>query len=251
MTDPQWALLAGDLGHDSYPAPLRVGVLRGPGAYARARDELRAAGLLRAGRVDADLEDALRLLHRPAIWFDSLWLPEAGSDALARVVVASSGIIGVSATQHPAQSGVTAIEVIGGAGLAAAVVGRLPTERPGRRPAVTVPVDPAAAHDDDGQDSGSVLVSSTDRGHSPARDHAIAAAILDAPHPRAGQISANVRDFTGTVHRSAVLRWYDNEADGRYQVELSWCGDRLEISPADPKRLGDAIQRLLPAPARR
>lgn len=240
LTDPQWALLAVELGIEAYPAPLRVGVLRGATGHDRLRDELAAAGLLRASRIDADLEDALRVLHRPATWLDSLWLPEPGSDALARLVAAEHGSVGVSASQHPAQPGITVIEVINAAGLAAAVVRRLPAERPGRAPAVTVALDPP--RQDEGPQPGAVLVPGSDP--SPARDRAAAAAILDAPHPRAGQIAANVRDPSGAVHRSAVLRWYDNEADGRYQVAYRQRGDLLEISPADPNRLGDAIQRL-------
>lgn len=244
LTDPQWALLAADLGFEAFPAPLRVGALRGATGLDRVRDELADAGLLRAGRIDADFEDALRVLHRPATWFDSLWLPQPGSDALARMVVARGGSVGVSATQHPAQPGITVVEVIGAAGLAAAVVGRLPAERPGRAPAVSVALDAANAHHDDGQQPDTVLVTGTDTGSSPSRDRAAATAILDAPHLRAGQIAANVRDPSGMVRRSALLRWYDNEADGRYQVTCSRRGDRLEISPADPNRLGDAIQRL-------
>ncbi len=243
LTDPQWALLAADLGFEAFPAPLRVGVLRGATGHDRIREELADAGLLRAGRIDADVEDALRVLHRPATWFDSLWLPQPGRDALARMVVARGGGVGISATQHPAQPGITVIEVIGAAGLTAAVVGRLPAERPGRAPAVSVALDAANGHHDDGRQPDRVLVPGSGARSSPTRDRA-AATILDAPHPRAGQIAANVRDPSGTVHRSALLRWFDNAADGRYQVTYSRRGDRLEISPADPNRLGDAIQRL-------
>jgi len=244
LTDPQWALLAADLGFEAFPAPLRVTALRGATGLDRVRDELADAGLLRAGRIDADFEDALRVLHRPAAWFDSLWLPQPGSDALARMVAAGGGSVGVSATQHPARPGITVIEVIGAAGLTAAVVGRLPAERPGRAPAVSVALDAANARHDDGRQPDRVLVPGSGARSSPTRDRAAAATILDAPHTRAGQIAANVRDPSGAVHRSALLRWLDNAADGRYQVTYSRRGDRLEICPVDPNRLGDAIQRL-------
>ncbi|MGH3977518.1 MAG: ESX secretion-associated protein EspG [Pseudonocardiaceae bacterium] len=243
LADAQWALLAADLGHECYPPPIRVGALRGQRAFAQARDELAAAGLLRAGRIDADLEEVLRLLHRPTLWFDSLWLPEAGRDAVARLIVAANDRVGVSATQHPALPGMTALEVIDSAGLAAAVVSSLPAERPGRRPAVTVPLDAAGARDDE-EEHGEVLIAGIDSGRSLARDRAAVMTILHAPHPRAGQIAANARDPAGAVHRSSPVRWYDVEADGRYQVATSQRGDRLQISPADPRRLGHAIQQL-------
>ncbi|MGH3783927.1 MAG: ESX secretion-associated protein EspG [Pseudonocardiaceae bacterium] len=65
---------------DGYPVPIQVGppghagVERGR-LRADAGDELRWLALVRAGRVDADLEAALRLLNWPASWLDSVWFP--------------------------------------------------------------------------------------------------------------------------------------------------------------------------------
>jgi hypothetical protein len=78
---------------------------------------------------------------------------------------------------------------------------------------------------------------------------AAAAAILDKPHARAGQIAANLRDPSGRVRRSDVLRWCDN-VDGRYQVTVNRRSGEpmsLTVGPSDPQRLGDGVQRLLAA----
>ncbi|MDQ4011514.1 MAG: ESX secretion-associated protein EspG [Actinomycetota bacterium] len=53
-----------------------------------------------------------------------------------------------------------------------------------------------------------------------AADLAAAAAILDKPHARAGQIAANVRDSLGQVRRSDVLRWCHN-VDGHYHMTVN------------------------------
>ncbi len=95
---------------------------------------------------------------------------------------------------------------------------------------------------------GSILVSasaSTSRGE---RERSAAAAILDAAHPRAGQIAANPRGPSGKVHRSTVLRWCDVDGDGRYHVTLTRQRDGhewLAVGPSDAQRLGDGVQRLL------
>ncbi len=95
---------------------------------------------------------------------------------------------------------------------------------------------------------GSVLVSasaSTSRGE---RERSAAAAILDAAHPRAGQIAANPRGPSGKVYRSTVLRCCDVDGDGRYHVTLTRQRDGhewLAVGPSDAQRLGDGVQRLL------
>ena len=93
------------------------------------------------------------------------------------------------------------------------------------------------------------MVPATPVRSSAERDSAAAAAILDKPHARAGQIAANVRDPSGRARRSNVLRWCDN-VDGRYQVTVNRrAGEStsLTIGPSDPHRLGDGVQRLLAA----
>ncbi len=246
----QWDVLTEATGlQERYPSPIEVRVhgrthLERAEVRERVRAELEEAGLLRAGRVDADLESALRLLHRPAVWIDSVWLPDAATDQPVRVLAARNGFTAVCAQQRPAEPGATLIEVIPADALAAAVVRKLPAQPSGRKPAVTVPLDvPAAPWDD-----GSVLVPASASASRGERERSAAAAILDAAHPRAGQIAANVRDPSGKVHRSTVLRWCDIDGDGRYHVTLIRQRDGrrwLAVNPSDAQRLGNGVQRLL------
>ena len=246
----QWDVLAEGFGVEGYPAPIQV---RSSGRTWIERARIRAGacveltrlGLLRGGRVDADLEAALRLLHRPASWVDSVWLADMVADQPVRVVAAQDGGASVCALQHPDQPGATLLTVIPATGLAAAVVSRLPVYPPGRDCAVTVPLLSSTRP----QPARGLLVSTPLVRTSAERDSAAAAAILDKPHARAGQIAANVRDPSGRVRRSDVLRWCDN-VDGRYQVTVdrrSGESASLTVGPADPQRMGDGVQRLLAA----
>ncbi len=252
LSAAQWDVLTEVLGLEGYPAPIQVCSLgRTRLEHARVRAdvclELTQLGLFRAGRMDADLEAALRLLHWPTRWVDSVWLADAVADQPVRVVAAQGGAAGVCALQYPDQPGATLLEVIPPTGLAAAVVSRLPAHPPGRSSAVTVALQPSDGRQ---QRGAQLLVSASPGVTSAERASAAAAAILDKPHARAGQIAANVRDpSSGRVRRSDVLRWCDN-VDGRYQVTVnrrSGESPSLTIGPSDPQRLGDGVQRLLAA----
>lgn len=243
LSAAQWAVLTGVLVLDGYPAPIQV--RRSGSPDVEAGEELRWLGLLRAGRVDADLEAALRLLNQPASWLDSVWFDNAAAEQPVRVVAARGGTMGVCALQHPDQPGATVLDIVPAAGLAAAVVSRLPQHPPGHRPTATITLAPSPGRT--AQSAGGVLVSASPVRTRAERDNAVASAILDQPHARAGQIGANARDPSGQVHRSPVLRWCDN-ADGRYQIMVTYRPDAsksLTVRPGDAQRLGDAVQRLL------
>ncbi|HEV2885754.1 MAG TPA: ESX secretion-associated protein EspG [Jatrophihabitans sp.] len=210
LSAAQWDVLTEVLGLEGYPAPIQVcssGRTRLEHARVRADVcvELSQLGLLHAGRVDADLEAALHLLHWPSTWVDSVWLADAAADQPVRVVAARGGAAGVCALQHPDQPGATLLEVIAAAGLGAAVVSRLPSHPPGRSSAVTVPRQPGTALQSlqhrGAQSSGRLLVAASPAQTSADRDLAAAAAILNKPHARAGQIAANVREPSGRVRR--------------------------------------------------
>ncbi|HEY6424636.1 MAG TPA: ESX secretion-associated protein EspG, partial [Pseudonocardiaceae bacterium] len=197
------ALFSGNLGLEGYPSPIQVrthgntDVERGR-IRAGVMAELTHAGLIRAGRMDADLEAAMRLLHRPASWVDSVWLPAESADQPIRVIAARDGTAAICALQHPDQPGATLLEVIPATGLAAAVVSRLPPHPPGRSPAVTVALEPSAGRPV--QPGRGLLVSASTARTGGERDRAAVAAILNQPL-RAGQIAANVRDRCGRVRR--------------------------------------------------
>lgn len=255
LSAAQWdvlteALFPGDYGLESYPAPIQVcvhgrtDVVRGQ-LKTQVGAELTQLGLLRAGQMDPDLEGALRLLHRPTCWVDSVWLPDAAAEQPVRVVAARNSTAGVCALQHPDQPGATLLEVIPAAGLAAAVVRKLPPHPPGRSPGVTLPLGPGTGRQP--EPSRKLLVTAPAARTNGERDSATAAAILEQPHARAGQIAANVRDPSGRVRRSDIVRWCDNP-DGRYQVTVSGpagAPQRLVVAPADAQRLGDDVQQLL------
>jgi hypothetical protein len=250
LSAAQWAVLTAELQLDGYPVPLQVGRIGSFGA--EAGEELRWLGLLRAGRVDADLEAALRLLNRPASWLDSVWFDNAAAEQPVRVVAARGGTMGVCALQHPDQPGATVLDIVPATGLASAVVSRLPQHfpghrctAPGHRSTATITLAPSPGRT--AQSAGGVLVSASPVRTSAECDNAVASAILDQPHARAGQIGANVRNPSGQLHRSPVLRWCDNP-DGRYQIMVTYRPDasrKLTVRPGDAHRLGDAVQRLL------
>jgi EspG family len=248
LSAAQWELLTASLRLTSFPSPIQGRVpARAEADRRHSREtagvELERRGLLREGRVDPDLEAALLLLHRPLCWVDSVWLPDGTTDQPVRVVVLRTAATGVCALQqHPDQAGVTLVETSPAADLAAAVVGKLPPHPPGRSPGAAVSLAPDT--DRRVTPSGGVLVTASATRTSVERGNAAVAALLDQPHTRAGQIAANMRNPSGRVRRSEVLRWCDNP-DGRYQVAVSRHPDRLTVRSCDPQRLGEGVQRLI------
>lgn len=242
----QWDVLSELRDIEGYPSPIQV-LVQGRTDVERVRiraqvaDELSRLGLLWGGRVEPDLGDALDLLRRPACWVDSVWLPDTDAEQPVRLVAARGGTAGVCALQRPEQPGATVLEVIPPDGLTAAVVRELPVHPRGSSPEVTVAAEPAAA-----PDRAEVLVSVPTGKTGAERSRAAAAAILERPHLRAGQIAANARDSSGRVRRSQILRWCDNP-DGRYQVTVNPSGAQnwLVVTPADPQRLGEGLARLV------
>ncbi|MGH3719205.1 MAG: ESX secretion-associated protein EspG [Pseudonocardiaceae bacterium] len=237
LSAAQWDVLTETLRLEIYPAPIQVrshgrtDLERGH-IRAGVDEELRRLGLIRAGRVEADLEAALRLLHRPTSWLDSVWLASTAADQPVRVVAARDGSVGVCALQHPDRPGATVLDVVPAAGLATAVVARLPPHPPGHSPGGTIAPAPNL------QRPGGVLVSASPVRTSVERERAAVSAILDQPHARAGQLAANLRDAAGRVHRSPVLRWCDNP-DGRYQITTLRRTDKsltLTHRPPPPNR---------------
>lgn len=247
LSAAQWDVLTETLELERYPAPIQV---RSHGRTTAERgrvrtdvgQQMRRLGLIRAGRVDADLEAAMRLLHRPASWLDSVWLTDPAADQPVRVLAACGGTVGVCALQDPDHEGATLLDVIPVADMAAAVVSRLPSCPPGRSPAATIAL---ARPEPPARGGGGVLVSAAPVRTSSERERAAASAILDQPHARAGQIAANVRDG-GRVRRSPVLRWCDNP-DGRYQITVTAHRDdarSLTVAPCEPHHMIEAIQHL-------
>ncbi|GDY34058.1 ESX secretion-associated protein EspG [Gandjariella thermophila] len=241
-----------------YPFPIEVRSYGGSDVErlalrGRVRDELRAARLLRGERLDADLEAALRLLVRAEAWLDSVWLPDEHADSPMRVLAARSGPAALLALQLPGESehtgGDLILREIHPSGLVAAVVGELPAAPAGRRPPATAPASAfgGATRSTSDDTGGGVLISNSPRPSRSERDIAVFRDVLDAAHPRAGQIAANHRDATGRRRRSPVLHWFDNADDGRYLLiaETHRGEPEITLRPVDAHQLGTHVQAAL------
>lgn len=244
FTAQQWSLVARLLNLEGYPSPIQVNL--GLDGDEAARRELEDRGALRNGRLDVDLEAVLRVLARPERSIDALWLPELGATLPVRVLAAQAGRLGVLAVQTPDEPGATRVDEIPANSLAAALIAQLPEAPAGRRETVTVPAhEPPRERDPEKRNS--VLVS-----HSPTlsrveRDYRAAVEVVEARHPRTGQIGANVRGRGGEERRSEVLRWFDNEGDGRYLMSTRYHqgGRQWLVAPADARALGEHATALL------
>ncbi len=216
------------LGADVFPYPLQV--VRGGATdvqqrvlLERVRARLRAAGVLdRGGRLEPELESALRMLRAPEVSVDSVWMAEDGSDSPHRVLAVRTGRRAVIATQEPGPrehaGGDVLVRDIGISALAAAVVAELPADRAGRQP------------------GGSWRADQADR--APVLNDLLAARRL-----RAGQLGV-----TAAGNRGAALFWFDVAGDGRYALARGARADGhvwVGLAPADPALLRDRLARLL------
>jgi hypothetical protein len=232
LSAAQWDLLTETLQLERYPAPIQVRshgrtALERSHVWAEVAEQLRRLGMIgRGGWTPISRRRCGCCTGRRVGWTRSgsptrRLISPSGCSRLC------GGTVAVCAVQEPDQAGATTLDVIPVAGMAAAVVSRLPSHPPGRdhcagpRPRL----GPAGR-------GGGVLVSAFPV-HT-ERQRAAVSAILDQPHARAGQIAANVRD-RGRVRRSPVLRWCDNP-DGRYQITVTTYRDdtrSLTVAPCD------------------
>jgi hypothetical protein len=227
--------------------------------------ELRSGGLLRQGELDRELEAALRLLARPALSIDSVWLADETGDSPHRVLACADGRRAIIVRQLPGESehagGDILLGDIAAGALVPAIITELPPELPGGYPGgqqtfTDLGAPPPASRGDEDEGYGSVLVSTNLTTTHRQRDSAKLRAIVDAVHTRTGQFGASSRDQVGRKRRSPVLRWFDNTADGRYTAMVTeraaeqW----LRVSPVDAARLGTQLGECLSivtAPPRR
>lgn len=243
FTPPQWSLATRALDVEGYPSPIQVNL--GLGGAEKARWLMEDRGELRDGRLAPDLEDALRVLARPERSVDAVWLPASRATLPMRVLAAQAGNSAVIAVQTPEAPGATSLVEIPARSLVAAMIGELPGAPPGKRPAVTVPARQPRAREP--VSPGGVLTA-----HSPAlsraeRDWRAATEVTDVPHRRTGQIGANVRRRAGGELRSEVLRWFDNDGDGRYLMSIRHERGEQQwlVAPADATALGEHTTQLL------
>ena len=228
---PAFEILWDDLDAGPLPYPLDLPSL---GETVDERRRIRQAvhadldrrALTRRGRPEAELEDALRLLHRPATRITVLGMPDVRADGLLRAVVAARGGYAVRAVQ---EDGFVLLDVVRGPAEAAVEV--LPPLRPGPGKPVTV-----AAKDLAG----------------PEEQQGFTRAVRRSGHP---DVKA-VRDMlagptTGTGHFAVdgaehPITWFDTER-GRY---ASTGSDWITVAPADHGGLVTRLSRALAPRAR-
>jgi ESX secretion-associated protein EspG len=212
QTDQIWQ----SLGLGDHPFPIQV---RSHGRddaertviRRQVRDELRARSLLSASdRLDPELETALRMLAKATTWIDSVWFPDEETESPMRALALAAGHVGLLATQLSGPTehdgGDLLLRAIHPSGLVSAILSELPPAPPGRRPAATAAITEFGQQQPGGDEFGTVMIPSRPTVGPLDAFHDI----LAAPHPRAGQISANARDGRGRGLRSNAPRWCDN-----------------------------------------
>ncbi|MFE9748466.1 ESX secretion-associated protein EspG [Saccharothrix saharensis] len=229
---PAFEILWDDLDAGPVPYPLD---LPSPGETFDERRRIRQAvhadldrrGLARRGRPEAELEDALRLLHRPAARITVLGMPDVHADALLRAVVVARGNYVVRAVQ---EEGFVLLDVVRGPAEAAVEV--LPPARPGPGKPVTV-----AAKDLNG---------------TPDEPQGFTRAVRRSGNPDVRAVREMLAGpITGTGHFAVdgaedPITWFDTER-GRY---ASTGSDWITVAPADQGGLVARLSRALARPDR-
>ncbi|MFJ6676456.1 ESX secretion-associated protein EspG [Actinosynnema sp. NPDC091369] len=227
---PAFEVLWDDLDAGALPYPLDMPSL---GETFDERRRIRQAvhadldrrGLTRRGRPEAELEDALRLLHRPATRVTVLGMPDVRADALLRAVVVARGNYAVRAVQ---QGDFVLLDVVRGAAEAAVEV--LPPLRPGPGKPVTVAAKDLAPDEPQG------FTRAVRRSGNP--DVKAVREMLAGPITGTGHFAVD-----GAEH---PITWFDTER-GRYASSGS---DWLTVAPADRGGLVARLSRALARPDR-
>ncbi|XVV05809.1 ESX secretion-associated protein EspG [Actinosynnema sp. CA-248983] len=230
---PAFDVLWEDLRAGTFPFPLDIDH-HGTTLDERARirsavyADLERRNLARRGRPEPDLEDALRLIARPALKITVMGLV---ADELLRALVAARGGYAVLAVQ--AEDGVR-LDVLRDRSPAMAAVSVLPWSRPGPGRTVTVPASSLVPKENTGF---------TQRVRTSAGDDVTAlGTMLAGPFTGTGHFS--ITTDTGVL---PPLTWIDT-ARGRY---VSTGTDWITVAPADNDALAQWISRALAAPRAR
>jgi hypothetical protein len=190
--------------------------------------DLDRRGLTRRGRPEAELEDALRLLHRPATRITVLGMPDVHADALLRAVVVARGGYAVRAVQD---GGFVLLDVVRGPAEAAVEV--VPPLPPGPGRPVTVAakdLTPETTEEPQG------FTRAVRRSGNP--DVKAVREMLAGPVTGTGHFAVD-----GAEH---PITWFDTER-GRY---ASVGSDWITVAPADHAGLVTRLSRALAPPAR-
>jgi hypothetical protein len=249
FTPDELGVLAGLLALARWPFPLQVrssapteDALRR--AELDAHERLTAGGVVRGGRVEPDLEGALRTLTRPAVQVDVSGFAGPDPADAVRILAAHAGGPGVLARQLPGPAehvgGDVVITVLRRAALPAAVAGALFEALPARPPGRVGPL--SVARTDLASAEGTSVTRSAAR--SPV-EHARAQldVLARGPFATGGQLAVNRAVPGGAEDRRCTLRWFDVDGDGRYLVDSS---RGVDLTPGDEGTLTRALAAQLP-----
>ncbi|WP_164860561.1 ESX secretion-associated protein EspG [Rhodococcus sp. X156] len=204
-------------------------------AMRHATARLQHGGLIRDGRVDADLEAALRILAAARLWCTAFGFHGTRTDGpsdLVRIRAAHAGRAGVLAVQLPGPQddvgGDVLLRTVPNAALAESVVGALPPAPPGRERPATTATGPHGAE--------TAVRSAEQREDRRFRE------LVAGPFTSAGQLSVTALAGDGHEHTRNTLRWFDREDDGRYLADHT---APATVRPADAVTLTAALQSQL------
>lgn len=255
FTADEVAVLADALSVAQWPLPLQVRVTAPTQDAVRraelaARERLTAGGLLRGGRVEPDLEEALLTLAHPTASVDVTGTCGPGRADVVRVVAAHRGGAVTLAHQLPGPS-----EQVGGelvlatttwgalaADLAALLLALLPALPAGRVPAVSLRRHELVA---EAPGEGETTVRRHAAPGRVERARAQLAALAAGPLGTAGQVGLTARTPGSPPARRVSLRWLDVLGDGRYLVETS---DGAAVTGCDRAVLARALAEQLARP---
>ncbi|MGW5387568.1 ESX secretion-associated protein EspG [Nocardia sp. NPDC003963] len=237
LTPDQFALAWQQTVGDRIPYPLAVRL--------SARDSAERAAQLPALRqwcdstLDADLEAALRVLAGPEVSV-AVFGQDGGGAPAVRVLGASTGRIGVVATQRPGECPDRGgeLRIVAGAGtsLPVRVIAALPAAPAGTGERLRAPRSEVV---EDGRDRVTVPVS------GPAVPTRIRKR-LRQPRDGIGQIVVSVHRATGPAP-FGVLCWVDISADGRYVIHT---GKDVEIAAVGAEGFTNALRPMIAAAQR-
>ena len=256
---PQWRLSAEQVDHlwellglGEYPFPISVPshgatLLDRLRSRERVYRQLRHTGLLsQHGRIDAELEQALRMLSVADCSIDSVWEVKERPGFSGRVLGVCTGDYAVLGVQSPGESvelgDTLLLQHVHPQELIGALLAELPATPPGRHAEVCVA---AAAQE---STAPGVLIPGTPHMTDQERNYQRCQDILGAKHLAAGQLAVTARCLGQTSARSSVLRWFDNADDGRYLLTVTPATSStptLTVRPAEPAELSRQITALV------
>jgi hypothetical protein len=205
--------------------------------------DLESRGLLRGGRLDADVGLALATFVNPGIAISGAAKLDGTEELLSRV--GSNGQYAVVVRQNENK---LLFEEVRPTAIVPAVVDLIPLTPAGPGQSVTIPkpssAPPPRRRVDDGtyDPFASMTRTRTQSGSSGQQLRSIER-IFEKPKLRVGQFTAFVRDRQGRAVDLSPLAWFDTEA-GRYLMSSHQAGDGqgwLTYSPADNARIAQQL----------